>query len=709
VNENRPMPRAAPATAAPAAEDDEIDLLALAQLLWRGKWLIAAVAFLLTLLGGLYATQIATPIYPATAALALKAEQDQVITDIESVLSGGGASSERINTEIDVITSRKLIGRLVDDLGLIDDPEFNETLRERPPWSPAAILALIPGRAQEPPPSETEIRNDVIDAAGEAITVSNRRDSLTFLITVHSEDPDKSVRIANTLADIYIANQLREKYEANERASKFLSERAAELKQELETAETRLSDFRERAELVSAEQLSGRSAQLKDLRDRISALAATVEETRSRIDDLKALLDAGDYAGLAAATGDIRLRRALEAVEQGHGQEADVAGAARAAVATAEVQRDRQEAQLRSLRESAGRLSDEIDRQSAEMIQLQQLEREAEATRLLYQSFLSRLKETNIQRGLSQPDARMLSEAVKRPASSPRLMLILALSGTLGLLSGAGIVLVREALHTGFRTTDELADASGRVVLGTIPQVPAQGRADVARYLREKPTSVVAEAVRNLRTSVLLSNVDSPPRVIMTTSSVPGEGKTTLTLGMAQNMAAMGQRILLIEGDIRRRTFAEYFDTARATPLLSAMEDHALLDGDALRQEQIGADLLVGSKVRINAADLFSSRKFRDFIAAARARYDHVLIDTPPVLVVPDARVIGQEADAILFAVKWDSTSRTQMRQALEMFTTVGLDVTGMVLTQIDARQMKRYGHGGQYGYDSGRSNYYDS
>ena len=708
MNENRPLPRTAAAPGAAEVEDDEIDLLALAQLLWRGKWLIALAAILFTLAGGIYATQIATPIYPATAELALKAQEDRVMTDIESVLSGGGAGSERINTEIDVMTSRKLIGRLVDQLDLVDDPEFNETLRERPPWSPSALIAAIAGRA-EPPPTAGEIRNDVIDAVREAIAVTNRRDSLTFEIKALSEDPAKSVRMANTLADIYVANQLREKYEANERASKFLSERAAELKQELEIAETRLSNFRERAELVSAEQLAGRSAQLKDLRDRIAALAATVAETRSRLGDLTALLDSGNYRELAAATGDIRLRRALEALEQGHGSEADVAGAAEAALATAQVQRNRQEAQLQSLKDSARRLEEEIDRQSAEKIQLQQLQRETEATRLLYQSFLSRLKETNIQRGLSQPDARMLSEAVKRPASSPRVMLILALSGVLGLMTGAGIVLVREALHTGIRTSEELAEATGRVVLGTIPGAPAQAGADVVRYLREKPTSVVAEAVRNLRTSVLLSNVDAPPRVIMTTSSVPGEGKTTLTLGMAQNMAAMGQRILLIEGDIRRRTFTEYFDTARATTLLAAMEDHALLDGDRLRDETIGADLLVGSKLRINAADLFSSRKFRDFIAAARARYDHVLIDTPPVLVVPDARVIGQEADAIVFAAKWDSTSRTQIRQALEMFRTVGLDVTGLVLTQIDARQMKRYGYGGQYGYDAGQSNYYDS
>ena len=343
------------------------------------------------------------------------------------------------------------------------------------------------------------------------------------------------------------------------------------------------------------------------------------------------------------------------------------------------------------------------------LVAQQDLVRAVESTKLLYESFLQRLKETNVQIGLQQADSRLLSEAVPRGAVSPRKSRILVLSAILGALVGVGLVLLREMQFASFRTTDELREHSGQTVLGSIPVIPGGSRRDSLGYLRAKPASVVAEAVRNLRTSVLLSNLDAPPQVIMITSSVAGEGKTTVALALAQNMAGLGKRVLLIEGDIRRRIFAEYFNVTAGVSLLDAMSDPATLDGPALHQPDVGVDLLVATKAHINAADLFSSEKFSTLIAELRQRYDFILIDTPPVLAVPDARVIAPLADCVLYIVHWNLTTRTQLRQGLEMFSSVGLKVAGLVLSKIDAKQMKRYGYGGQYGYDAYRSKYYDS
>jgi capsular exopolysaccharide synthesis family protein len=195
----------------------------------------------------------------------------------------------------------------------------------------------------------------------------------------------------------------------------------------------------------------------------------------------------------------------------------------------------------------------------------------------------------------------------------------------------------------------------------------------------------------------------------MITSSVAGEGKTTVALALAQNMAGLGKRVLLVEGDIRRRIFAEYFNVTAGVSLLDAMADPANLDDPSLYQPDLGVDLLVATKAHINAADLFASEKFRSLIVELRQRYDFILIDTPPVLAVPDARVIAPQADCVLYIVQWNSTTRTQVRQGLEMFSLFGLKVAGLVLSKVDAAQMKRYGYGGQYGYDAYRSKYYDS
>jgi len=345
------------------------------------------------------------------------------------------------------------------------------------------------------------------------------------------------------------------------------------------------------------------------------------------------------------------------------------------------------------------------------LIQLQQLTREAEAIRLLYEYFLTRLKETSAQQGIQQADSRILSNAVvPNIPASPRKSLILAMSGILGLMIGVGLVLLREARNSGFRTARDLEVHTGYTVMGQIPMIPARTRKKILKYLHSKPTSAAAESVRNLRTSVLLSNVDNPPKVILSTSSVPGEGKTTNSLALAHNLVGLGKSVLLIEGDIRRRTFSEYFDDLPEKGLVAALAGDQTLQESLHYSVELGADILIGEKTSVNAADLFSSDKFKALIKTVRAQYDVVIIDSPPVLVVPDARILAQVSDAVLFSVHWDKTTRHQVDEALRLFHNSNQRITGLVLSQINAKQMKKYGYGGRYGAYSGYgSKYYNN
>jgi succinoglycan biosynthesis transport protein ExoP len=250
---------------------------------------------------------------------------------------------------------------------------------------------------------------------------------------------------------------------------------------------------------------------------------------------------------------------------------------------------------------------------------------------------------------------------------------------------------------------------TGYTVLGQIPVMPFRRRGGLLEYLRTKPTSAANEAIRNLRTSILLSNVDAPPKVIMSTSSIPGEGKTTQSIALAQNLSGLGKKVLLIEGDIRRRTFDLYFKDKPKGHLVSVVSEGMELSEALLSEEELGIDVLMGGKSSINAADFFSSDKFKTFIEQMRETYDFVIIDTPPVLVVPDARVIGHQSDAIVYTVKWDFTNHHQVTDGLRQLSSVGLGVSGLVLSQINPRGMKRYGYGGRYGaYASYGKGYYD-
>ncbi|UWR31957.1 polysaccharide biosynthesis tyrosine autokinase (plasmid) [Sulfitobacter sp. W002] len=688
-------------SASTSADEDVIDLGALFSTLWRGKWLIALGVLVALLIGGYYAYIAATPLYRSTAVVILETNQDQIV-DLQSVVGGLSGDTSEVNSEVEVLRARSLMRKVVDRLDLTRDPEFNVELQ--PESLKSQIKSLVglgaPATVLSPEQEEQRIRDAVISKLLEAVTVRNVPLSLVFQVTVETESARKSALIADTIVDLYILNQIEVKFEATEQATLWLSERVAALQSKLEEAEAKASEFSAATELVSVEGLRALERQIKELRDRI----ATAQVNRSTQENrIEAMEEAGSRAEQADASNDPQLERFLPRVES----DPEIAEAfdTRFQIVLQRSRSDlaRADQQLAALRASEAELSAQISRQNEDLITLQQLTREAEATRVLYEYFLSRLNETSAQQGIQQADSRILSDAVvPNQPSAPRKSLILAMSAILGLLLSAGLILLREMRNNSFRTARELEGTTGYTVLGQIPAMPAASRAKVLQYLSDKPTSAAAEAVRNLRTSLMLSNVDNPPKVVISTSSVPGEGKTTNSLALAQNLLGLGKRVLLVEGDIRRRTLHQYFKDMPEKGIVSVLSGELALKDAIHRTQGFGADILGGEKSSTNAADLFASDRFRALIEEAREAYDMVIIDTPPVLVVPDARIIADQADAIIFTVQWDKTSKTQVEESLRMFHNSGQRITGLVLSQISPKGMKRYGYGGTYGAYSG-------
>lgn len=694
-------------------DDDEIDLGALVAVLWRGKWFIGLLAVLFVLAGGYYAYVVATPLYRATAVVILETDQNQIV-DLQSVASGLSGETSEINSELEVLKARGLMGKVVDRLNLVEDPEFNGALRPVPlvnqirAYVENVIGSGAPQQAGPEPTQEERVRRTrdrVVSSLLEKVTVSNIRQSLVFQVTAETESPRKSALIADTIVELYILDQIEVKFEATEQATIWLTGRVAELQNALETAETKVSEFSASTELVSIEGLQALERQIKDLRDRINA----AEQNKLSIDlRLGAATTAATREEQSEALNDAQLIRLLRRA----GTDESIAAAFDArfeiALTRLELDQTRADQQLNALNLSEEELNAQIARQGEDLITLQQLTREAEATRSLYQYFLTRLKETSAQQGIQQADSRVLSDAViPNIPSAPRKSMILALSAILGFMLGTGLVLLREFRNNSFRTARDLEAATGYTVLGQIPAMPAGSRLKVLKYLSDKPTSAAAEAVRNLRTSLMLSNVDNPPKVILSTSSVPGEGKTTNALALAHNLLGLGKKVLLIEGDIRRRTLHQYFRNLPEAGIVSVLGGEKTLAEAVYSAEGFDADILGGEKSSINAADLFASDRFRELITEARASYDAVIIDTPPVLVVPDARIIAEQVDAIIFAVHWDHTSKQQVEEAMRLFHNSGQRVTGMILSQISPRGMKRYGYGGKYGAYSGYGSKY--
>lgn len=716
-----------------AAEADQrpaqLDLLRLLQMLWRRKWLLVAAMMLAVLASAAVVSQI-TPLYRASALVMIETRERNIV-DIDSVLPGLGDRATALQSQVQIIRSAQLLERAIDKLRLDLDPEFNATLEPPSFWKGFFSLtawraAVTPDWLSAAPPPEDEIlkteriRRAVLDRVAEGLTVRAVPNSFVMAIAFQSSNPRKAALIANTIADQYIVDQLEARFDATQRATVWLNARVGELKARVETAENAVEEYKASRAIVDGQGVELTNQQLAELNTSLIESRAASAEANARFAQVSALLDRGDPIGsvaevlsspliqrlreqevellrreaeLATRYGDkhprmINLRAEIRDAERAiEGEVRKIVDGLRNEVQVAK-------AREQSLQENLDALSETARAQSQSMVKLRQLQREAEATRVLYEALLSRSKETTAQADLQTADARIISHAQPpNEKSSPRTTLALGVAAMLGLGAGVGLAFVLEGVNNTFRTAKEFEAATGVAVLANVPKTgPRQTRRQIFDYVWEKPNSVVAEAVRNMRTSLLLSNVDNPPKVVVVTSAVPGEGKSTLAALLALTTSRMGKSTIIVDCDLRRPAMASIFGGDAERSLVPVVSGRVDFDKAVIVDER-EPDLhaLIASVSQANSADILSSRRFAELIEGLRAHYDFVVIDTPPTLAVSDARIVAKLADIVLFASRWDATPREAIKAGLRDIQSVGVPIAGAAMTMVDFRRQRSY------------------
>jgi capsular exopolysaccharide synthesis family protein len=347
------------------------------------------------------------------------------------------------------------------------------------------------------------------------------------------------------------------------------------------------------------------------------------------------------------------------------------------------------------------------------MVRLNELERKAEASRTLYESYLNRYKETSSQQGIEQSDARVVSKAkIPTRQSSPKVGLNLALGLLLALGAGVGSIALAEMLDAGLATAEDVERRLETSYLGAVPLLASVAEGSdlpPIDHVVAKPLSSFSEAFRNLRASILYSRLGEPVRVIAVTSSLPGEGKTTTSLCLGRTAALQGQRVIIVDCDLRRRTVNRLLRTEPKAGLLEVLSGEATLQQAVAVDEGTGAHILPLAKSAFTPKDVFGTAAMDRLLDDLRARYDLVVLDTAPVLPVADTRVLAPKADTVVFLARWRKTPQHAIEAALRLFSGCGAHIGGVALTQVDMKQQTKYGYGDPGYYYAEYKKYYVS
>jgi capsular exopolysaccharide synthesis family protein len=712
------------------------------RMLNRRKWQLVGVTALVCALTGLVLSQI-TPEYRATALVMLDTRKAKV-TNTTDVLAGLSPDLPAMQTEIEVLRSVSLLGRVVDKLNLSRDPEYGAA-------QPSAIALLLRelqnlyqslvGAESGPRPArnvDDGPRLRAIVALQRNLTIASRGRSYVISIAIDSIDPAKAKKIVDTITDFYLVDQLQAKLDANKRATEFFNERLDELKRNLEVAERAAATFREKSGLtigkdstIASQSLSELNTQLVQARaqraDRESRLIALQQAARNPatlggvtevlanplISSLRA-----QEAEVARRVGDLNQRygdshpRMLQTrAEQGQIQgriQSEVAKILSSLQGDVEAARSKEtelQAQVTALETKAGGLGQNE-------VELRQLEREAQSGRSVYEDFLKRFKELREQQDIQQADARVLSPASVPPGPIyPRYALTLVLAFAGGLVLSGVLIGVIERLDGGFRTGDQIEQMTGRALVGMIPGLSkfALGSLSPARFAVQKPSSAYAEALRSALTAVMLGSLDKAPKVLMVTSSLPGEGKSTFVCSLGGLIARSNpdKRVIVVDGDLRRSSIL----AALGVPSTGGTIDEFLSGAKTIeeiigRDEQSGLYYIPARPHTPNSSEILDSNAMRNFISVLSEQFDYILLDTPPLMAVSDARVAAKLADYIIFLVRWEQTPRELAVNALKLLQTTSRNV-GVVLSQVNVRRHAKYGYGDYGSYYSKYRNYY--
>ena len=695
------------------------------------------VILLAMIVGGLIAYHVskAVPPWYTASGLLVVDTLTSTIPELDTLTSNRTVEPWGGRSEARVLTSQQMIDLLVKEMDLVRDPEFNPTLQpggleamSEASWLPAPVGRWLAGFSEPAEPRfDAEIEREIARDIGESLNAFSEERSYAIELEFSGQDPEKSARLVNTLMELYIARQVEEKREATQASSESLKAKLQELQEELAAAQAKVREEEGNASLLNTPEGTIISRDLADLVRQRRTLRAQRDELAADLGQLVAAIAGGTITALdadlvtprlqalwqdEAATrrtlseasidlGErhprrIALQRELQSIQdQIRTESGGIARSLEQRIASL----DNQDRQLRVQIEAGQGNAAEVAKERTRLSQLQDEVAVKQDLYTRYRGFYEQTLSTLTNIEMRGADVRIASVAVPpiKP-SSPGAGLLTVVGMFAGFLISAGSIVGRRYLSSGVETLDQLSQISGLPGIGAIPSVASwmSPNQNLASYVADYPNSGITETLRGILLRLNLSAVEDPKKVILVTSSEPAEGKTSFCIALGRTAAQDGLRCLVIDCDFRRPSFPTQTRLQPDASLNDFLSGALDWGQDAVVKDPVsGMDMLMSKATHSEMREFVSSTRLRVLIAEAREHYDLVIVDSPPVLRVPDAINLADTCDTIVFLAAWRVTRAKMIQEALKRIAVAGRPIAGVVLSRVKGSVPEEYVYGG--------------
>jgi succinoglycan biosynthesis transport protein ExoP len=712
----------------------------------KRKWeIIGCVVAIFTLVG--IASLRTSRVYEASGKIAVNKPDNSLNLQNSATFNLDYYDPSELETQVKILQSDDLALEVIHDLNLDRRPEFGGQA------SPSPSIDLEPDPLQDPGKASA-LLGGFTGNLRVAVSLNSR------IIEIHyrSADPDLAASVVNTLMQTYIDDDRKKRYNSTMDASKWLEGQLVDMQMNVELSQEKLVKYQKEHEILGIDEKQNLTTEkLEELNKALTAAQSermdkqsfynlvqsgspdAVATSATSLDSAVAQPESAFLDSLLAKQADLKLQiadlntqfgPAYPKLAQLNNQLKEIDTQIQAQMKKIV---DKVHGQFMTALGREKLLSEALDKQKQEAntlnesaIEYNMLKRDADTYRALYEGILEKLKEAGVSAGLRSNNFQIVDAA--RPPSypiEPNIPRNLGFALVLGLASGIGWAFLREGMDNTIRTTEQAHLISGLPSLGMIPLgsksaregpepkrlVIASSKEAVELVTQVRPQSQMAESYRALRTSLLLSNLGSPPKVIMVTSALPQEGKTTTSINcavvLAQMMGQKGGRVLLIDADLRRPSIHKTLGMGPRSGLSNVLTGTVKLD-KAIAPTSILPNLFVlpAGTPPPDPAELLASTEMRDLLTELREQYDHIVVDTPPSLSVTDAVVLSPRADAVILVIRAEQTTKQSLLRARELLAQVNAKVVGVLLNAVDLSSPDYYYY---YEYQGKYAQYYQN